>query len=302
MNHARVAILLINDSNEYQQLIRRDAEDAARASELALEVHVAGNDVAEQIRQLYACVKREPDMQPKFLFLFPVRDGSLEYALRDVARAGIGCAILNRRPKYVDEVRAEFPAAPLGTISPDQVEIGRIQGRQAAALLPRGGFILYVMGPGVASAAQDRLDGFRGELRGVAVDHSVVHGDWDPELSKGAVLKWLRLVLVSNQRVDLVVCQNDAMAVGAASALAIASREMNRPELAGVKVTGVDGLPNIGQRLVTDGMLAATIVQPSTGQPAIEWAAAWLAGRSAPPDVTLPVSSFPRLELLRPPA
>lgn len=297
----RVAILLTNDTNEYQRLIQRDAADAARRSDLQLELHVAGNDVAEQIRQFYGCVRRAPEEQPRFLMLFPVRDGSLEYALRDAARAGIGCAILNRRPPYLREMRAEFPGVPLGTISPDQVEMGRIQSRQAVALLPRGGFALYVMGPVVSSAAQDRLDGFRDGLRGNAIDHSVVHGDWDAELSKNAVLKWLRLVLVSTQRVDLVVCQNDAMALGAAAALETASREMTRPELARLKVTGIDGLPDLGQRQVTEGALAATIIQPSSGKPAVEWATSWLDGRKAPLDVTLPVTPFPPIELLRGP-
>jgi ribose transport system substrate-binding protein len=290
-----VSLLLVNDTNEYQQAVRRDAEEAARHAGVALDVHAAGNDFVQQIRQLYECLRREPAERPRLVFLFPVRDGSLEYALRDIARAGVGCAILNRRPKYLDALRREFPDVPFGSIGPDQAEIGRLQARQAAVLLPAGGFVLHVMGPSLSSAAQDRLDGFREELRGGPITHSVIHGDWDQARAQEAVLKWLRVVLVGSYRVDLVACQNDAMAMGAKAALELAAGEMRRPELRRVPITGVDGRADVGQKLVIQGALAATVIQMSSGGPAVEWATRLFEGHASEPDVVLPVSAFPAL-------
>jgi ABC-type sugar transport system substrate-binding protein len=179
--------------------------------------------------------------------------------------------------------------------------MGRLQARQAAALLPGGGFVLYVMGPGLSSAVQDRLDGFRQELREPSFTHSVIHGDWDEGLAQAAVLKWLKMVLISNQRVDLIVCQNDAMAKGARTALETAGREMGRPELQHVRTTGIDGSVDLGQKLVSEGVIAATIIQSSSGRPAIEWAARCIAGKRPEGNVSLPVTPFPMLPSSRRP-
>jgi ABC-type sugar transport system substrate-binding protein len=111
-------MLLVNDTNDYQQLVRRDAETAAEEAGIVLEVQTAANDFMKQIRQIYDLVRREPEARPKFIFLFPVRDASLEHVLRDAARAGIGCAILNRRPKYLENLRQEFPGIALGPLAP----------------------------------------------------------------------------------------------------------------------------------------------------------------------------------------
>ena len=44
-------------------------------------------------------------------------------------------------------------------VSADHEEIGRIQGRQFAALLPRGGSVLYIKGPSRSSSARKRTAG-----------------------------------------------------------------------------------------------------------------------------------------------
>jgi hypothetical protein len=83
------------------------------------------------------------------------------------------------------------------------------------------------------------------------------------------------------------------MAIGAKRAREAAAAQMNRPQLRALPITGVDGLPDVGQRLVVEGRLAATIVQMSTGRPAIEWAVRWLGGHTASLDVVLPVTPYP---------
>jgi ABC-type sugar transport system substrate-binding protein len=85
-----------------------------------------------------------------------------------------------------------------------------------------------------------------------------------------------------------VVCQNDAMAVGARRAM----REL-RPDWTDVPLTGCDGLPNGGQELVATGELAATVVKPPTTGPAIEVVARALSGEATPPHVVLEPTSWP---------
>jgi ABC-type sugar transport system substrate-binding protein len=290
----RIAMLLVNDTNDYQQVIRTDAESAARSQGMTVDFHFAQDDLVLQIRQLYACTRSDPGDRPELIFLFPVRDGAFENALRDACHAGVGCTFLNRRPRYLRDLRREFPALPLGSIGPDQVEIGRIQGGQALSLVPPGGLVLYVLGSSLASASEDRAQGFRQVLKASSIRWSEVHGDWDTAVAEKAVQRWLQLVLISDQKLGAVVCQNDAMAVGARRALERAASELHRPELRGLKVTGVDGLAS-GQALVTQGTLAGTILQTSSGRPAVEWAARWLDGDAPALDVVLPVTPYPSL-------
>jgi ribose transport system substrate-binding protein len=288
-----LALSLINDANEYQRSIHTEVAERAARHGYSLEAHFAAGEVGAQIRQLYSCVNRPAEQRPGAVLLFPVRDGSFEYVLRDLARAGIGIVILNRRPEYVEGLRREFPRVPIGTVGPDQKEGGRMQGRQVRALLPGGGFVLYVMGPFLSSASRDRRAGFEEILKGSGIDSAAIHGDWSELAAENAVTQWLRVVMLSTLRLDLVACQNDAMAVGARRALQQAVRTMERRQLASVRLLGFDGHPDVGQRLVASGELVATIIQRVTGAPAVDWIVRRSAGEPIPWDVVLPLTAFP---------
>ncbi len=115
-----------------------------------------------------------------------------------------------------------------------------------------------------------------------------LHGDWTEASGEKAVTSWLRLKTSEAFRPDLVVSQNDAMAVGALRAM----RKL-RPTWAAVRCTGCDGLPAGGRRRVESGELAATIVKPTTTGPALELVARALAGELATSEVVLAPQSFP---------
>jgi hypothetical protein len=77
-------------------------------------------------------------------------------------------------------------------------------------------------------------------------------------------------------------------------ALATVAEKLQRPEAAGILVTGVDGHPEVGRKLVDEGALAATIVVPSTGAPVVDLLLKAIATRQMPPAETiLHVSSYP---------
>jgi ABC-type sugar transport system substrate-binding protein len=300
MPQGRIFLSLVNDTNDYQLAIKNDAEAAAVRLGFDLEVRHAHGDVIQQIKHVYECMNRPVETRPRVLMLFPVKDASLERVLRDAANAGILCAILNRQPEYVRTLRRDYPKACFGTISPDQVEAGRIQGRQVRALLPTGGFFLYVMGPSVASAPQDRLAGLREALQGLSFDWAQVHGDWSEAGAEKGVRQWLQIMQSTELRLQLVVSQNDAMASGAKKALDAMAVEIQRPALARVPLMGIDGHHDVGRRFVDQGTFAATIIQLSSGGPAVEWAARVLADDTAPADVVLPLTPYPEPAQLRP--
>ena len=69
--------------------------------------------------------------------------------------AGIGWVILNREAEYIPELR-RLGTAPSFAVSSNHLEIGRIQGLQMAALLPKGGNVIYIQGPSDNPAAKQR--------------------------------------------------------------------------------------------------------------------------------------------------
>jgi len=213
---------------------------------------------------------------------------------RNAVRAGIGWVLLNRGVAYIEALRKEAPALAIANVTVDNGEVGRIQGRQLRALLPKGGPVLYLQGPADTSAAHDRLLGVQDAVKGAGIEFRVLNGDWTEGSGEKAVATWLRLKTSDLFVPDAVCGQNDLMAMGARKAL-----EAARPDWAAVPFLGVDGLPNGGQRLVTQGLLASTVVIPSCSGPALELAARFLKGGLPPAQINVTPESFPPLERIQ---
>lgn len=85
--------------------------------------------------------------------------------------------------------------------------------------------------------------------------------NWTEAGGHHAISSWLRLSTSQHERIDLVGCQNDFIAMGARKAL----RELGSGEPSSreeLPFTGVDGQPKTGQEWVRRGLLAATVVVP----------------------------------------
>jgi ABC-type sugar transport system substrate-binding protein len=293
-----IALCLANETNEYQQMIKEDTLAAATRAGMQLEVFSADDKVTQQIRQVYDCMHREAEHRPHAILIMAARVNALSRVAREALQAGIGWICLNRRMDELPDLRREFPNLPISFVSPDQREIGKIQGRQFRALLPEGGRILYVQGEATSSPAQDRLAGMRLALQGTNLEvSSVLDGNWTTEDSERVLGNWLRMVMSGKAQIDLIGCQNDAMAVGALKARQAVADYLRKPEIGRIPVTGCDGVRSFGQKLVNEGQLAATVIMPSTGGPAVNlFARALLQGERPPEEVMLPPSSFPTEE------
>jgi ABC-type sugar transport system substrate-binding protein len=179
--------------------------------------------------------------------------------VENLARKGVPCLIVNRSADGLDRLRSEFPKVPFCCISPDQVEVGRTQGRQFLRLHDRDGFVLYVQGPVAATAAQQRLSGMREVLRASKVKDRCVCGDWVSSKAASAVETWFAANPAGAPLPAVIGCQNDAMAMGAREALERVSAKKGDPSIRRIPITGCDGTPDYGARLVREGKLAATI-------------------------------------------
>jgi len=295
MGNSKISLFLSNKSNDYQQMLLADARRAAEASGLELESDFADNQITLQIRQVYCSINAAPSSRPKAIIVMPVRDNSLNRVAGDALKAGIGWICLHRKMDQIDELRQSFPDLPISIVGPDQVDIGRIQGRQFRAILAKGGRILYVKGNLANSSAEQRLSGMEETIRGSGIDaRDTLSGNWTTDDAERVVEGWLRMVLSGSSRLDLIGCQNDAMAVGVLHATEKVAGHLRRPDIARIPVTGCDGLPGSGQKMVANGALAATIVVPSSGGPAVQLVARCLEQRTpAPREVLLMSASYP---------
>ncbi len=292
----RVVVSLITEHQEFQRLQAQEARDTAARLGLEAEVLFADGNAVRQMQQLDRVAQLDRGERPAAIVVETVTGEGLERVARDAVAAGIGWVLLNRDVPYLDVLRREHGGVVVSMVSTDQEEVGRIQGRQFRALLPRGGLVLYVQGPPDTSVAQQRLRAAREWTRDTGIRLEVVSGDWTETGGERAAASWLARRAANELPVDLVGCQNDAMAIGARRAVAAL-----RPDWAGVRYTGCDGLPEGGRELVDQGLLAATVVTPSNTGPALERLAAWLGGGPLPPrDILLEPHSYPSEALIRP--
>ena len=298
----RVALALVDPGNPFQQLLKADAEAAAGKAGLDLQVLFTTESFTEHLATLRRVIGG-PGQKPDALLVMAVRDQGLSRVVREAATAGVHWLQLNAVDDDLDAIRREFPGAVITTVCPDEIETGRVQGRQMRALARPGGRVLYVQGNPRSLTSRQRAEGMQQTAAGAGFEVLLGGGDWNPEQAGRTVREWLRFAVPGRRPFDLVACQNDHLASGVLETLVAAAAESGRQDLAHVPVTGCDGTPDFGQRLVHEGRLAATVVLPRCAAPAIEIVARLLArGERPAPVVLLAPASFPELEALRPTA
>lgn len=284
---SRVLVGLLNPEQEFQQLQAREAREAAGRLGLEVEAAFAEHAVA-QIQQLFSRIHAPEAERPAAIVVETATAEGLERVARNAVKAGVGWILLNVRAAYVDELREASSGLPIAMVGADQRQVGRIQGRQVRALVGGHGAGLVVQGPANASATADRMEGLK-ETLATGFELRSVNGEWTEASGERAVAGWLRLKTNEAFRPDVVVSQNDAMAIGARRALAAGRREWTS-----LPFLGCDGLPEGGLKMVADGRLAATVVTPPNTGRALELVADWLKRKQQPPrEVLIAPSSHP---------
>jgi ABC-type sugar transport system substrate-binding protein len=297
---ARVGLYLHDGENDYQQLMRWDAEQAARRQSIALEVHSAGKDADRQINQIQNAISGPAPTRPDLILVSPVREQMLLPAVRAAARAGIHWGFLTRWLDAITELRREHPHVDIFSVSANQLEIGRLQGQQLATLRTPDAEVIYISGPAGTSSARQRAEGIHAELESSRHRCQTFFGDWSQESGRKITTRWLAGLAKTKLASLMIVGQNDNMAMGAREAVEQSFEAAGKAVPTDLRVLGCDGSVAFGARLVIQGKLSATIVVPPVSGRAIDAFAQKLAGRGRPNAVELvSVSSQPSLEALR---
>ncbi|HKT87603.1 MAG TPA: sugar ABC transporter substrate-binding protein [Candidatus Sulfotelmatobacter sp.] len=299
MKKLRFLISLHGGENDFQVAQAQCAEDTAGKLGVDAEIVLAEDDAVNQSTQVLKAIQGQKEFRPDAIVLEPVGSTALPQVAKAANAAGIGWAVLNRRPEYLAELR-RLAKTPVFSVSADHEEIGRIQGRQFAALLPNGGSILYIEGPSRSSSAQKRTAGMI-ETKPSNIHASMLKANWTAESATRAVSSWLRLSTSRSAPIGLVAAQDDAMAMGAREAFQQIADDKERARWLSLPFTGCDGQPATGQVWVREKLLAATIyLSPLTGM-AMEILVAAIRSGTQPPEhsSTRPVS-IPALDTLAP--
>src|SRR6266403_186815 len=281
MKCQNIVVALTTKDNDYQAEQSASATEAASRLGVKIDVIYANNNAVDQCQQLLKIIQ-DRAQRPDAILVEPVGTPMHQVAKAAVA-AGIGWGILNREADYIPELR-RGAAVPVFAVSPDQEEVGRIQGKQLAAIAPAGN-ILYIEGPSASSASTLRTKGILSTKPG-RVEMKVLKGDWSQRAAHQAVKSWLSLSTSSQLEIKAVVCQNDAMAMGAREAFA-SLPEAARERWMNIPYMGCDGVTKTGQEWVRSGQLRATVVIPPMAGLALEMIVKAASSGSLPAERTL---------------
>jgi ABC-type sugar transport system substrate-binding protein len=100
----------------------------------------------------------------------------------------MGWGILNREAEYIADFRRSS-IVPVFAVTPDQEEVGRIQGQQLASFSTESN-VLYIEGPTTSSAASLRPRGMLA-TKPSTIEMKVLKGDWTRQGGHKAVTSWL---------------------------------------------------------------------------------------------------------------
>jgi ABC-type sugar transport system substrate-binding protein len=302
--------IFVNSVEGYQGCIVREAREAADKEGLALDVFDAGHNAAKQAQDIVHFANQNVGVRLCAMVIpeadafqaGPIESDPTFHLGARILQKGVGLVILNHgREALVTALRVRFPALPVALVAVDNLEFGRMQGRQLRRLVPRGGTALCVRGNPFDTACRDRSTGLAEELKGSDIVVEEIDARWDADLAEPAVLKWISSPIRREAPLSAVVSQNDHMGRASRQALLRAADELGRPSLKTVPVIGGDGLPDFGLRWLAEGVLTATVAVTLPGRPAVEQLARYWKEAAALPAVTrLGVKSYPELNNLRP--
>jgi ribose transport system substrate-binding protein len=276
----RFLLSVTNEDNAFQIAQVNGARQAATRSGADLEILCAQDDGILQSQQLLQRIQCAPESRPNVIIFEPAGSTTLPHVARAAAGAGMGWVVLSRDADYITELRSAFHVLAF-VVTPDHREMGRLQGRQLAALLPRGGIVLYIQGPTHSKAAALRHEGLL-ETKPDNIQLRAVKGHWTEMSAEKAVRSWLNLSTSRGIDIAAVCAQDDSMAIGAHKAFEQSVHEL-RQSWRQIPFLGCDGMPHTGQEWLRQGLLAATVFNPPTAPVAVDLVVGFLRNGTMPP-------------------
>ena len=265
-----VAIYQYNDN--FMTLYRQEIENYFKTLEtdtVKYEVTMVDgkNDMGEQTNQIDTFITQKMDV----IICNLVQTSSAEVIIDKVVAAGIPLVLINREP-LGDNGDESYPGIidnpTVCYVGADARQSGTYQGEIVLALDNKGdingdGVVSYVMvvGDPENPDAQYRTEYSIKALTdaGVQVKELVKNvGNWDQ--TKGQEIVAAALTQYGDE-IEVVFCNNDGMALGAAAAIEAAGRKVGED----IYLLGVDALDEC-QEMVQKGTMTGTVLNDHIGQ------------------------------------
>lgn len=265
-----VAIYQYNDN--FMTLYRNEIENYFKTLEtdtVKYEITMVDgkNDMGEQTNQIDTFITQKMDV----IICNLVQTSSAEVIIDKVVDAGIPLILINREP-LGDDGDESYPGIinnpTVCYVGADARQSGTYQGEIVLALPDKGdingdGVISYVMvvGDPENPDAQYRTEYSIKALTdaGMQVKELVKNvGNWDQ--TKGQEIVAAALAQYGDQ-IEVVFCNNDGMALGAATAIEAARRTVGKD----IYLLGVDALDEC-QEMVQKGTMTGTVLNDHIGQ------------------------------------
>lgn len=243
----RVVASFHNLSEPFFVAMRRNAEDEARKLGVELMVVDGQSNSAKQT----ADVRVVTATGAKGLILAPTNVDALTPAVDEVTEMGIPVVTVDRR---VDNA-----IRPVPHFGADNVAGGRLMAEHVLRLFPDGARIVLLTGSPGSSSAIDRTTGLHAVLDKAGAKYRIVAeqtASWQRE--QGLTVTQSILTAMGSERPDVIIAEDDDMALGALEALRSAKVE-------GVRVIGFNATPE-ALRMVRDGRMEATVEQSPSSQ------------------------------------
>ena len=242
-----------------EELVRYLTEDCGIPAE-NITIVDGKNDQAEQTNQIDGFIADNVDV----MILNLVQSSSAASVIQKADAAGIPVVFINREPSAEDMALA----GNFCYVGADARQSGTFQGQIIAETENKGdwngnGVVDYVMIMGdpenVDAQYRTQFSIKALEDAGLKVNKLFEQrGDWDQ--TKGQELAATALSQYGND-VDVIFCNNDAMALGAYQAIVDAGRTVGQD----IYLVGVDALDEC-QQMVNDGTMTGTVLNDHVGQ------------------------------------
>jgi methyl-galactoside transport system substrate-binding protein len=273
----KVGVSIYQFTDNFMTLYRNEIENYFKSLEtddVKYEITMADgkNDMAEQTNQVQNFITQGMDV----IILNLVQTSSADAVIDQIVAAGIPLVLINREPLAYDADGNTIDEAYEGILNNPQVcyvgadarQSGTFQGEMVAELENHGdingdGKISYIMIEGDPENidAQYRTEFSVKALTDAGYEVECLDdqvGNWDQ--TKGQEL-CANALTAYGDKIEVVFCNNDAMALGAATAIQTAGRTVGKD----IYLLGVDALEEAVQ-LVKDGEMTGTVLNDHIGQ------------------------------------
>jgi ribose transport system substrate-binding protein len=292
MKKLRIIVSLPND-NAYQHEQGVVAKSTGERLRLDLQVIHAKDDSITQSQQLLEIIQSKSEARPSAFLVEPVTGTGLRRVAEAAVAEGIAWVISNSDVDYVEQLRKN-PRVPVFIVTQGQHEIGRLQGKQLAALLPHGGSALYIQGPSTSSVAVQRHHGMENaKPRNIQI--TTLRSKWNEESACQSAGAWLRLATSRAEKFDVVAGQTHELALGARKAFQNIDNQEQQKRWLGLPFIGI-GISSQVKPLVDGHVLAAAVITSVTMELALRILVRAIETQVQPPECSfVEASSYPDL-------